>query len=59
MYGGTMQGWTLVRKMVTLSGEGHELGVLKPSAWAWSQVREEVTVLRRDYGSGRAGALEA
>ena len=55
LYGGTTRGWTLVRKMVMLAGEGHELGVAKPSAWAWVQVREEVTILRREFGSGRAG----
>ena len=59
LYGGTTRGWTLVRQMVTLAGEGRELGVAKPSAWAWVQVREEVNSLRRDYGSGRAGVLEA
>jgi hypothetical protein len=57
MYGGTTRGWTLVRQMVTLAGEGLELGKGKPSAWAWSQVREEVTALRRDYGSGMAGTF--
>ncbi len=59
LYGGTTRGWTLAQRMVTLAGEGHESGVAKPSAWAWVQVREEVTMLRRDYGSGRAGVLEA
>ena len=59
LYGGTTRGWTLVRQMVTLAGEGLESGVAKPSAWAWVQVRAEVGALRRDYGSGRAGVLEA
>ena len=59
LYGGTTRGWTLVRQMVTLAGEGLELGVSKPSAWAWVQIREEVNALRRDYGSGRAGVLVA
>ncbi len=59
LYGGTTRGWTLVRQMVTLAGEGRELGVAKPSAWAWVQVREEVNALRRDFGNGRAGVLEA
>ena len=59
LYGGTTRGWTLVRRMVTLAGEGLESGVAKPSAWAWVQVREEVVALRRDYGSGLAGLLGA
>ena len=59
LYGGTTRGWTLAQRMVTLAGEGHESGVFKPSAWAWVQVREEVTALRRDFGSGQAGVLEA
>ena len=59
LYGGTTRGWTLVRQMVVLAGEGLESGVAKPSAWAWVQVREEVNALRRDYGSGLAGVLEA
>ena len=59
LYGGTTRGWTLVQRMVTLAGEGRELGVSKPSAWAWVQVREEVNALKRDYGSGLAGVLEA
>ena len=59
LYGGTARGWTLAQRMVTLAGEGRELGVSKPSAWAWVQVREEVTALKRDYGTGLAGVLEA
>ena len=42
-----------------LASANLESGVAKPSAWAWVQVREEVGALKRDYGSGRAGVLEA
>jgi len=59
MYGGTTCGWRLVRRMINLVQDGLELGKDKPTAWAWVQVREEAEVLRRDYGSGAAGVMEA
>ena len=59
LYGGTTWGWQLTRRMIHLAQDGLELGKDKPSAWAWAQVREEVEALRRDFGSGRAGLVEA
>jgi len=59
LYGGTGWGWRLVRRMVNLTRDAQDLGKAKPTAWAWVQVREEVEALRRDFGSGRAGVLEA
>lgn len=57
MYGGTEQGWWLVKRMVILAQDAADMDVDKPSAWAWVQVREEVLALRRDYGSGMAGTV--
>lgn len=55
LYGGTLRGWSLVERMVTLAADGKAEGKDKPSAWAWSIVREELEALRRDFGSGMAG----
>ncbi len=59
MYGGTTRGWLLIQEMIERAQEAKVAGYKKPSAWAWSKVREELEALRRDYGSGAAGALEA
>ena len=59
MYGGTTRGWLLIQEMIERVQEAKVAGYKKPSAWAWSKVREEMEALRRDYGSGAAGALEA
>ena len=59
MYGGTPRGWLLIQEMIERVQEAKVAGYKKPSAWAWSKVREELEVLRRDYGSGAAGVLEA
>ena len=59
MYGGTSRGWVLIQEMIERAQEARVAGYKKPSAWAWSNVREELEALRRDYGSGAAGALEA
>ena len=59
MYGGTTRGWVLIQEMIERVQEAKVAGYKKPSAWAWSKVREEMEALRRDYGSGAAGALEA
>ena len=59
MYGGTTRGWLLIQEMIERSQEAKIEGYNKPSAWAWSKVREEMEALRRDYGSGAAGSLEA
>ena len=59
MYGGTTRGWVLIQEMIERVQEAKVAGYKKPSAWAWSKVREELEALRRDYGSGAAGALEA
>ena len=59
MYGGTSRGWLLIQEMIERVQEAKVAGYKKPSAWAWSKVREELEALRRDYGSGAAGALEA
>ena len=59
MYGGTSRGWVLIQEMIERAHEARIAGYKKPSAWAWSNVREELEALRRDYGSGAAGALEA
>jgi len=59
MYGGTPKGWLLIQEMIVRAQEAKKTGYKKPSAWAWSKVREEMEALRRDYGSGAAGALEA
>ena len=59
MYGGTGYGWALIDRMIALASDAKREGFKKPSAWAWSRVREEMEALRRDYGSGMAGALEA
>ena len=59
MYGGTTRGWLLIQEMIERVQEAKVEGYKKPSAWAWSKVKEELEALRRDYGSGAAGALEA
>ena len=59
MYGGTGYGWKLIQRMIALAEDAKLDGFEKPSAWAWSKVKEEVEALRRDYGSGAAGVLEA
>ena len=59
MYGGTTRGWVLIQEMIERVQEARVAGYEKPSAWAWSKVGEELEALRRDYGSGAAGALEA
>ena len=59
MWGGTEHGWNLIDRMIALAEDARLEGFEKPSAWAWSKVREEMEELRRDYGSGAAGALEA
>ena len=59
LYGSTGRGWVLVQEMIVRAHEARVAGYKKPSAWAWSKVREELEALRRDYGSGAAGALEA
>ena len=59
MYGGTGYGWGLIERMVALAEDARLEGFRKPVAWAWSRVKEEMEALRRDYGSGMAGALEA
>ena len=59
MYGGTEYGWALIDRMIALASDAKHEGFKKPTAWAWSRVREEMEALRRDYGSGMAGALEA
>ncbi len=59
MYGGTTKGWVLIQEMIERVQEAKVAGYKKPSAWAWSKVKEEMAALRRDYGSGAAGALEA
>ena len=56
MYGGTDYGWHLIERMIALAGDAEREGLSSPSAYAWSRVREEVERLRRDYGSGSAGA---
>lgn len=58
MHGGTGYGWNLIDRMIALAEDARLEGFEKPSAWAWSKVREEMETLRRDYGSGAAGALE-
>ena len=55
MYGGTAYGWMLVRRLVHLASDAAAEGKIKPVAWAWVQVRDELEALRRDYGSGAAG----
>lgn len=57
MYGGTTRGWLLIQEMIERAQEAKVESYKKPSAW--SRVREELEALRRDYGSGAAGALEA
>ena len=59
MYGGTGYGWALIERMIALAADAKREGFKKPTAWAWSRVKEEMEALRRDYGSGMAGALEA
>ena len=59
MYGGTSRGWLLIQEMIERAQEAKVAGYKKPSAWAWSKVKEEMEALRRDYGSGAAGSLEA
>ena len=59
MYGGTTRGWVLIQEMIERVQEAKVTGYKKPSAWAWSKVREEMEALRRDYGSGAAGDLAA
>ena len=59
MYGGTTRGWVLIQEMIERVQEAKVAGYKKPSAWAWSKVKEEMEALRRDYGSGAAGMLEA
>lgn len=59
MYGGTTRGWLLIQEMIERAQEASVAGYKKPSAWAWSKVKEEMEALRRDYGSGAAGSLEA
>lgn len=59
MYGGTTRGWLLIQEMIERAQEAKVAGYKKPSAWAWSKVKEEMEALRRDYGSGAAGALTA
>ncbi len=57
MYGGTTRGWLLIQEIIERAQEARVAGYKKPSAWAWSKVREELEALRRDYGSGAAGCL--
>jgi len=59
LYGGTSRGWTLLNRMVTLAADGKDEGKDKPSAWAWSIVKEELEALRRDFGCGMVGEITA
>lgn len=59
MYGGTQRGWKLVQDVIERAAEAQADGLHNPSAYAFKQVKEDVEVLRREYGNGAVGAMPA
>lgn len=52
LYGGTMQGWILLERMLMHAEEAQLMGKRKPIAWAWTLIKQEgFAELLRDFGN--------